>query len=56
MAQDEADEPTLAKSKEHVDNRDAGDGYFHLREKVDRWAKSTGAQLPMQSGNGDEDN
>ncbi|KAJ6524705.1 hypothetical protein DFH09DRAFT_937089 [Mycena vulgaris] len=57
MAQDEADDPTLAKSRERVDNRDAGDGYFISREKVDKWAKSRlGEQLPMQSGNSDEDN
>ncbi|KAJ6463862.1 hypothetical protein DFH09DRAFT_1267388 [Mycena vulgaris] len=57
MAQDEADDPTLAKSREHVDNRDAGDGYFISREKVDKWAKPRlGEQLPMQSGNSDEDN
>jgi hypothetical protein len=49
LEQDEADEPTLAKSKEGVDNRDAGDGYFISREKVDKWAKSRlGEQLPMQ--------
>ena len=52
MADHEADDPTLAKSREHVDNRDAGDGYYISREKVDRWAKSRlGEQLPMQSGN-----
>ncbi|KAJ6591458.1 hypothetical protein DFH09DRAFT_1244592 [Mycena vulgaris] len=57
MADHEADDPTLAKSREHVDNRDAGDGYYISREKVDRWAKSRlGEQLPMQSGNADEDN
>ncbi|KAJ6583130.1 hypothetical protein DFH09DRAFT_912007 [Mycena vulgaris] len=57
MEQDEADKPMLAKSKEHVDNRDAGDGYYISREKVDKWAKSRlGEQLPMQSGNSDEDN
>ncbi|KAJ6603535.1 hypothetical protein DFH09DRAFT_1242787 [Mycena vulgaris] len=52
MAEDEADAPTLANSRERIDNRDAGDGYFISREKVDKWAKSRlGEQLPMQSGN-----
>jgi len=52
MAEDEADEPTLAKSRERVDNRDAGDGYFLSRERVDQWAKSRlGEQLPMRAGN-----
>ncbi|KAJ7455142.1 hypothetical protein FB451DRAFT_1184469 [Mycena latifolia] len=57
MAQDEADDPTLAKSRERVDNRDVGDGYYISCEKVDKWAKSRlGEQLPMQSGNADQDN
>ncbi|KAJ6522807.1 hypothetical protein DFH09DRAFT_1330394 [Mycena vulgaris] len=57
MEQDEADEPTLAKLKERVDNRDMGDGYYIPWEKVEKWAKSRlGEQLPMQSGNSDEDN
>jgi hypothetical protein len=50
MEDDEADEPTLAKLKEGVDNRDTGDGYFITPEKVDEWAKSRlGEQLPMQA-------
>ncbi|KAJ7472491.1 hypothetical protein FB451DRAFT_1339449 [Mycena latifolia] len=57
LKRDEADDPMLAKSRERVDNRDAGDGYYISREKVDKWAKSRlGEQLPMQSGNADEDN
>jgi hypothetical protein len=52
MADAEGGEPTLAKSRERVDNRDAGDGYYISREKVDRWAKSRlGEMLPMQAGN-----
>lgn len=52
MAQDETGEPTLAKSSERVDNRDAGDGYYISRERVDKWAKSRlGDVLPMQAGN-----
>ncbi|KAJ6510311.1 hypothetical protein DFH09DRAFT_1435255 [Mycena vulgaris] len=52
MEQEEADDPTLANSKERVDNRDAGDGYFLSREKVDKWAKSRlGEQLPMAASN-----
>jgi hypothetical protein len=52
MADAEGGEPTLAKSSERVDNRDAGDGYYISREKVDRWAKSRlGEMLPMQAGN-----
>ncbi|KAJ6555622.1 hypothetical protein DFH09DRAFT_1248404 [Mycena vulgaris] len=57
LEEDEADEPTLAKSKEGVDNRDAGEGYFISREKVDKWAKSRlGEQLPMQARAVDVDN
>ncbi|KAJ7151899.1 hypothetical protein C8R43DRAFT_1087929 [Mycena crocata] len=52
MAEDECGEPVLGRSKEQVDNRDAGDGYFLSREKVERWAKSRLADvLPMQGGN-----
>ncbi|KAJ7131812.1 hypothetical protein C8R43DRAFT_895516, partial [Mycena crocata] len=48
----ESEEPRLAKSRERVDNRDAGDGYFLSREKVDKWAKTRLAEiLPMQQGN-----
>ncbi|KAJ7062969.1 hypothetical protein B0H15DRAFT_794779 [Mycena belliarum] len=46
---EENGEPTLGPSKERVDNRDAGDGYFLSREKVDKWAKARVAEaLPMQ--------
>ncbi|KAJ7232602.1 hypothetical protein B0H12DRAFT_1028948, partial [Mycena haematopus] len=58
MAEDEMGEPTLAKSSERVDNRDAGDGYYISRERVDRWAKTRVADmLPMQAaGETDKDN
>jgi hypothetical protein len=43
-------EPTLGKSKERVDNRDAGDGYFLSRDRVDAWAKTRLAEvLPMEA-------
>ncbi|KAJ7795486.1 hypothetical protein B0H14DRAFT_2620904 [Mycena olivaceomarginata] len=43
-------EPTLGKSKEHTDNRDAGDGYFLSRDRVDTWAKTRLAEiLPMEA-------
>ncbi|KAF8173360.1 hypothetical protein K438DRAFT_1728477 [Mycena galopus ATCC 62051] len=47
----EADgEPTLGRSKERVDNRDAGDGYFLSRDRVDTWAKTRLAEiLPMEA-------
>ncbi|KAJ7730105.1 hypothetical protein DFH07DRAFT_756414 [Mycena maculata] len=45
-ADDEGDgEPTLGKLKERVDNRDASDGYYLSREKVDTWAKTRLAEL-----------
>lgn len=49
--QDEGDgDPTLGKSKERPDNRDAGDGYFLSRERVDTWAKTRLAEtLPMEA-------
>ncbi|KAJ7129039.1 hypothetical protein C8R43DRAFT_896829 [Mycena crocata] len=51
----ESGEPTLGKSRERVDNRDAGDGYILSREKVERWAKTRLANmLPMQGGNSKE--
>ncbi|KAJ6600447.1 hypothetical protein DFH09DRAFT_901486 [Mycena vulgaris] len=55
--EDEGDgDPTLGKSRERVDNRDAGDGYYLSRERVDRWAKTRLAEvLPMQA-NSAEDN
>ncbi|KAJ7159890.1 hypothetical protein C8R43DRAFT_881551 [Mycena crocata] len=53
----ESAEPTLAKSRERVDNRDAGDGYILSREKVDVWAKTRLAEiLPMEEGNSASDN
>lgn len=52
MAHDETGEPTLAKSSERLDSRDAGDGYYISREKVEMWARTRLAEmLPMQSGN-----
>jgi uncharacterized protein YrzB (UPF0473 family) len=52
MENDETGEPTLAKSSERMDNRDAGDGYFISREKVEKWARTRLAEiLPMESGN-----
>ncbi|KAJ6603502.1 hypothetical protein DFH09DRAFT_899271 [Mycena vulgaris] len=54
MAEDEANDSTLAKSWERVDNCDARDSYFLSREKVDKWAKlRLGEQLPMEAGNAD---
>ncbi|KAJ7134936.1 hypothetical protein C8R43DRAFT_894728 [Mycena crocata] len=48
----ETGEPSLGPSKERVDNRDAGDGYYISRDRVDRWAKTRLAtMLPMQAGN-----
>ncbi|KAJ7074925.1 hypothetical protein B0H15DRAFT_792589 [Mycena belliarum] len=45
-------DPTLGPSKEHIDNRDAGDGYFISRDKVDKWAKTRLEEaLPMQQPN-----
>jgi hypothetical protein len=50
MADSETGEPVLGKSSERVDNRDAGDGYFSLREQVEKWAKDRVAdRLPMQA-------
>ncbi|KAJ7099644.1 hypothetical protein C8R43DRAFT_1141454 [Mycena crocata] len=55
MEEKECGQPTLGKSKEHADYRDAGDGYILSREKVDRWAKSRLAKLlPMQSASLEE--
>jgi hypothetical protein len=43
-------EPTLGRSKECVDNRDAGNGYYLSRERVDAWAKTRLAEiLPMEA-------
>jgi hypothetical protein len=52
MAQDKTGEPTLARSSEREDSRDASDGYYISRERVDRWAKSRlGDRLPMEATN-----
>lgn len=52
MTEYEGPEPTLAESSERVDNRDAGDGYYLSRERVEEWAKTRLADmLPMQAGN-----
>jgi hypothetical protein len=49
MAHSEMGEPVLGKPSERVDNRDAGDGYFCFRERVEKWAKDRVAErLPMQ--------
>ncbi|KAF7353148.1 hypothetical protein MSAN_01502300 [Mycena sanguinolenta] len=49
MAECEMEEPVLGKSRERVDNRDAGDGYYISRERVERWARDRLAdRLPMQ--------
>ncbi|KAJ7484572.1 hypothetical protein FB451DRAFT_1436491 [Mycena latifolia] len=46
---EEDGEPALGPSKERIDNRDAGDGYFISHEKVEEWAKTRLADaLPMQ--------
>ncbi|KAJ6543235.1 hypothetical protein DFH09DRAFT_829842, partial [Mycena vulgaris] len=43
-------EPTLGRSKERVDNRDASDGYYLTRGRVDAWAKTRLAEiLPMEA-------
>ncbi|KAJ7197841.1 hypothetical protein GGX14DRAFT_374768 [Mycena pura] len=43
-------EPMLGRSKERVDNRDAGDGYYLSRERVDTWAKTRlGELLPTEA-------
>jgi hypothetical protein len=47
---DETGEPVVGKSRERVDNRDAGDGYYISRERVERWVRDRVAdRLPMQS-------
>ncbi|KAF8166470.1 hypothetical protein K438DRAFT_2025151 [Mycena galopus ATCC 62051] len=56
-AVDEMGEPALGKSREHVDNRDAGDGYYISWERVDRWARDRVAdRLPMQTASTEENN
>ncbi|KAJ7866594.1 hypothetical protein B0H14DRAFT_3084195 [Mycena olivaceomarginata] len=48
-------EPTLGRSKERVDNHDAGDGYYLSRERVDAWAKTRLAEiLPMEAHSGED--
>jgi hypothetical protein len=43
-------EPVVGKSREHVDNRDAGDGYYTSWQWVERWVRDRVADtLPMQS-------
>ncbi|KAJ7369224.1 hypothetical protein DFH08DRAFT_677602, partial [Mycena albidolilacea] len=43
-------EATLGRSKELVDNRDAGDGYYLSRDRVNAWAKTRLAEiLPMEA-------
>jgi hypothetical protein len=43
-------DPMLGRSKERVDNRDAGDGYYLSRGRVDAWAKTCLAEiLPMEA-------
>ncbi|KAJ7747601.1 hypothetical protein B0H14DRAFT_3097002 [Mycena olivaceomarginata] len=57
VVEDETGEPTLAKSSERVDNRDASDGYYISHKRVDRWARSRlGDKLPMDQTSTDEDN
>ncbi|KAJ7315101.1 hypothetical protein DFH08DRAFT_926900 [Mycena albidolilacea] len=47
----------VGKSKEHVDSRDAGDGYYLDREKVNEWAKRHIAEmLPMEAAEGEDVN
>jgi hypothetical protein len=47
---DETGEPMVGKSRERVDNRDAGDGYYTSRQRVERWVRDRVAdRLPMQS-------
>ncbi|KAJ7349571.1 hypothetical protein DFH08DRAFT_996667 [Mycena albidolilacea] len=47
----------VGKSKEHVDSRDAGDGYYLDREKVNEWAKHRIAEmLPMEAAEGEDVN
>ncbi|KAJ7357924.1 hypothetical protein DFH08DRAFT_953129 [Mycena albidolilacea] len=56
MVDRETGKPVLGKSSECVDNRDAGDGYFSLRERVEKWVKDRVAdRLPMQAAGKEED-
>ncbi|KAJ7894664.1 hypothetical protein B0H14DRAFT_3854252 [Mycena olivaceomarginata] len=46
---------TLRRSKEHVNNCDAGDGYYLSRDRVDVWAKTRLAEiLPMEAHSGED--
>ncbi|KAJ7893589.1 hypothetical protein B0H13DRAFT_2234716 [Mycena leptocephala] len=48
-------EPTLGRSKERIDNRDAGDGYYLSCERVDAWAKMRlGEILPTEEHPGED--
>lgn len=42
---DETGDQLPGKSKERMDSRDAGQGYFLSREDVDEWAKSRLADM-----------
>ncbi|KAF8184353.1 hypothetical protein K438DRAFT_1937315 [Mycena galopus ATCC 62051] len=47
----------VGKSKEHMDSRDAGDGYYLDREKVNEWSKHRIAEmLPMEAVEGKDSN
>ncbi|KAF8166410.1 hypothetical protein K438DRAFT_1775096 [Mycena galopus ATCC 62051] len=47
----------VGKSKEHADSKDAGDGYYLDREKVNEWSKHRIAEmLPMEAVEGEEPN
>ncbi|KAJ7853472.1 hypothetical protein B0H14DRAFT_3450155 [Mycena olivaceomarginata] len=50
-------EPMVGKSRERVDNRDAGDGYYTSHQRVERWVRDRVAdRLLMQSEEPGEDN
>ncbi|KAJ7687992.1 hypothetical protein B0H14DRAFT_3101286 [Mycena olivaceomarginata] len=46
---DETGEPMVGKSRERVDNRDAGDGYYISRERVERWSEEQVSPVPRPS-------
>ncbi|KAF8184124.1 hypothetical protein K438DRAFT_1907889 [Mycena galopus ATCC 62051] len=54
----EGDDFVLGKSKEHSDDRDAGDGYYLDRERVNEWSKQRIVEmLPVEAVKGhDESN
>lgn len=57
VEEDETGEPVLAKSREREDSRDASNGYYISRDRVDKWAKSRlGDRLPMQAADTVRDN